>query len=379
MAKQVNLANKKRVSVSEKQLEIILSKYCFHKTTKDTKRKSSSPEKTANGILKFLIGSNRTIRKGPIPPLVVQQIIKKNLIRKIAQKKPILVSLAWGCTKTTACYYYKGVDIAELLAIEHLIKIYKVIKSIYVPGLKYSISLHDSWWKYIYDNNIEEVNNYCHGIETILETLAQNFIKSSRLSEVIRASKKRQLIASTKKEYTKIFENYWYESESEPEKKWPQLDTFKKLTHIGWKGTLPQIMRDYYLKKADRLMPECSYSEKISALCRYFAFGLTMDRFDLAKRKLSDIDFSFISPPPGAPRTCINNRLFIRSMPPGTTKKQNPPWTGIGIIKYPQLKPSIITDKENEAHILIQKTSFTVSGGKKSITLPVNVYKRKKH
>ncbi|MBW1719937.1 MAG: hypothetical protein JRJ43_10340 [Deltaproteobacteria bacterium] len=352
--------------------------FFFHEQTIDDPIRNLSLEEKVDGVVGFLVGTSRDIRKGPKPTKGVIESIKSNVKSYIEENKPFKVVAAFGCAKTRALEQ-QGIDLAELMIIEQLASISQRVRKFYEPGLNYQVFLCDSWYLHLYGlNDQAAVEKYCSEFELLISILDLKEFQVQKLSNIVQNKGKDHQIAQKIEHNFELLEAYWEESKDHTEKEWESLTSYKKLCQAGWIGTLPRIQREFYLKKVQRYLPGANSREERDAVLRYFAYSLMTGQEDLFGRSTSVADISFLSPPPGSPKRLRGNRLHWRSMPKGTSNKLPASWTSKGFLlhKGKSFKPTAMSVQEYLAneYELLRDATLELANESKQIKIPIPIY-----
>ncbi|MBN1156826.1 hypothetical protein JXA85_04360 [Candidatus Woesearchaeota archaeon] len=378
---QVLLKDEQENDLTSEKILADIGRFFFHEQPAHSQyiQELTLDEKVEN-IVKILVGTSRDIRKGPMPDKGVMDSIKTNVRTSITENKPIDVVVAWGCAKPKAMEI-KGIDIAELMSLEQLNHIDKRIREFYEHGLVYRIHLYDSWYHHIYGyEDQQSVEKYCSQFQSLVNILDLKNTIVERVSHLT-GDRVPQISERLNKNF-RLLKAYWEESANQPEEEWQHLPSYDELFNSGWIGTLPKIQRYHYLGKVKRYLPEATESEEMDAVLRFFAYRLMIKQEDLLGRDSFDVDISFLSQPPGAPKTLYGNRLFWRSMPKGTSGKWPAPWTARGFILFQgkdrALRPSVMNLDEYEGakYELHQKASLRISNGADHVDIAMPVFYR---
>ena len=284
-----------------------------------------------DGIVKLLVGSSRTTRNGPRPTRRVLAEIADNIQSLLPRNEPIRIAVAWGCRKTwDRCT--PGIDLAELFSFVQLAALNESVRRIYSPGIRYSIYPGDSWYEYIYDET-DGITEYVQGLSGLTRAFgefAPQVIPLSGCQDKDAARHKAACDANLA-----LLTEYWYESSTCEVADWPTLHSYRRLCDSGWKGTIPPEMRQYYLDRTARFVPDADRDGLIEAVLKHFAYALMEKQFGLIdrySRERCTVEFSLRSPPPGMPTDLRTNRLHVRPMPRSVTRKSAPPWTVQGTV-----------------------------------------------
>ena len=340
-----------------------------------SQQKNKSIEIISSQVLDILIGNCRSTRLGPRPLPSTLKIIGEKLKLKIKSELPINIPICFGCKKTWKLCQ-PGVDIAEYFTILQLLKLNRRIQDIYSPGINFTLYIGDSWYEYIYNDNIG-IKEYHNGLEKLINLHSDLELK---LISMYSFHKKYSTLYDRCDQNLELLKDYWNESSNINEKDWQYLKSYKNLLAVGWVGILPNLMRIYYLKKMDRYLPTASKSKRVVAILKYFSYGLMLSQNDLIKRqKINDctLEISLMSPPPGIPMELRGDRLYLRSLPPEISSRGAPCWPVMGILKldeYGSAYPSILSPRDWNQNNTIFIDKFDYSFDQKydfKITIPI--------
>jgi hypothetical protein len=106
---------------------------------------------------------------------------------------------------------------------------------------------------------------------------------------------------------------YWYESERKGLAGYESYASYKALSRLGWRGHIPDEMRNHYLRRLSALQDK-PRSERVSMILRNFAGILLHYQKNLltAPSVVEPVKFSFIPPAPGAPVELLRGRVDLR-------------------------------------------------------------------
>ena len=109
------------------------------------------------------------------------------------------------------------------------------------------------------------------------------------------------------------------------------------LQGLGWSGTIPPEMREYYHHRYSTLFPNMTELERLEAIARYFASTLARRRLnataDNPEWNGKFIQINFAPPTAGDDMKRTATRLFYRTVPMSHTKKHLPFWRAKGYLK----------------------------------------------
>ena len=140
------------------------------------------------------------------------------------------------------------------------------------------------------------------------------------------------------------FASYFHDSEqasvvptdeNDPQQSYQLLDSYRSLQQLGWHGSIPQVMREYYRERIMRLDPSTSAQGMNEMMARMFAAIL----FHVQDRTFSRPEFfpgaqplrhSFVAPVAGTLLTLQAGKVYTKSLLGDTISA--PSWAATGII-----------------------------------------------
>jgi hypothetical protein len=268
----------------------------------------------------IMIGSKQT-RYGPTPSPEITVRVRETIREAIKQNKPIPVLIAWGGRKAIIGHL---LDVAEVFAINQLVRINQCIKKYYEPGVMFTIRIEDAGAYYLYQSekwNTEAVNEYSEALKKLCESIGNDCLVPIRESSVMPVHE------------------YSYKSHDMADLIHEYLQTgdekdLKKLHELGWKGNIPQAQKDYYLARYAELYPTSSEGDRLIMLAEYF--GGAFIRYKMGGRCEpvtsvgSYIGISFVPPIPGAPESLFSRTLYYRTIPCSWGRTHIAPWRAKG-------------------------------------------------
>lgn len=288
--------------------------------------KGNSLEET---ILNTLIGTQGTIRMGEYPTEETKAEVLRRISHKVAENRPIIISSSWGALKTVPLEN-RGVDLAEWLAFEQFHTMHQTIKRIYEPGLEFYIYIGDAYYEYLYgyDARIIDYGNQLIELAKKYDEIKIKYLKNQFTengNELLQCEQFYQLLSK-----------YWFKTKDLPVEKYMETDEAQKLYSVGWVGDLTPTMREFHIKRMQKLYPNETLEFWEEKIIRFFAYGLMIRLNDLMGRKSIDtstVDACLLRlPPPDLPRKLYSNRMRFRISPESVMKSSAPPWTVAGVL-----------------------------------------------
>jgi hypothetical protein len=283
-------------------------------------------------ILTTILVGSKNVRYGPTPDVENLVEIRKVISRCIQNNEKIPVLVAWGGVKTQRD---AAIDIAEVSAISQLIRLDDAIKQYYPKGLKIRIRIEDTGAEWIYreENISNSIRSYSESFSKLVRVLSgQDYdilaIKESSLMDL-------NTYFATSDTYANILERVITAQIISPEVDIHELEAFKYLKNMGWKGDIPEEQRDYYLERYASLYPDMPKHAHIRMLADYL--GGAKARYELNGRANPSeeqfLNISFIPPIPGAPNSMFSTNLYYRTVPMTDGRTHIAPWRAKGYLE----------------------------------------------
>jgi len=289
-------------------------------------------------LTQVLVGS-KDLRYGSMPSPESLVTIRKTISRAIELNLPIPILVPWGGRKMDSSI---KLDVAEASALRQLIRVDECIRDFYTPGLKINIRIEDlnAEWLYKSDEGIEE---YSMGMINLIEILkGDTRITGMRESRMM--DKDAYFLAS--RHYAPLLEAVITKQIAYPDINPEEIPQYRQLVDYGWKGTIPEEQRTYYMDRYKRMAPDLGEHDAVQKLADYFAGSKA--RYDLKGRGNPDtevgsfIQINFAHPVPGAPEGIFNNTLYYRTVPASAGRTHIAPWRAKG---YLEMIEELVTPK----------------------------------
>ena len=342
--------------MDQPDIEKSIESFFHHKQQPKKRGKKYTAREAAKAIAQVFV--DRNIRmKGPLPSRAEYPDMENRLELSTQTGESIPTIVQFGGAKTARYCPYPDPDVAELMALEHLARINNKIRAVYPPGLKIMFVIADSYYSYVfgYDSGVEP---YAKGMEDLIEAMNLSYISPVRMSALVDAFGTEKVMTRCYKN-VKLMQKYWDTG---------TRVSYQRLLDVGWKGKLPQVQRDSYMKRAARILSkkkvdeERIKEEKKAATIRFLAYALMLAQFDLVGRGPPQvIDVSYVPLAPGEPKE-LYKRFRIAPMPTGGTSRSAPPWSVQGILALPKCRPTILTyvDVEDERYVFQREYSLKI-------------------
>jgi hypothetical protein len=160
----------------------------------------------------------------------------------------------------------------------------------------------------------EAQDSYVSGLRRLIKALGLGEVFTlRRVSEYARSGEELKAWRQQMAENHRVLKAYWYESEGPTLATHESLPSFKELSRLGWKGTIPPEMRSYYLSRLGRLAG-APYRERVDMVLRNLAGILLHYQIGLlhGSRVVDPVKFSFVRPADSAPTELLLGRVDLR-------------------------------------------------------------------
>jgi methylase of polypeptide subunit release factors/tRNA A-37 threonylcarbamoyl transferase component Bud32 len=320
-----------------------------------SEEKITDPQVLTDTITKIIVGTRDT-RLGALPTPENDKIIRDRIRQSIENNLPIEVSMLWAPKKHFVSGADSMIDVAEVIALQTIYNICLQVRRIYSPGLRYTLYLEDFEMQFIEGNapSFEtDRSNYMDGLKKLIQILkVDSVINAVKVSDLAKTSQERAMWETRIEENYQRLKDYWFESEQKGIDGYENYESYKALIKLGWKGPIPQIMRNYYRARVSRLLGEDDSKKVDDMILRNFA-GILLHYQTKMLRTPGDIEplkFSFVPEAPGTLEDFQRGRIDIRPIPSSITRTSMPPWTGQGLLR---IKDGRITPQFRSWHELM--------------------------
>lgn len=291
---------------------------------------NTNEEKTL--YLTNLFINTRNVRQGPRPTIEQQAVIIQTIRYYIHENESIPVLIPSGPKKTKDG---ESVDLAELSVIKILKCLNDAAKKVYAPGFSFHIRLEDWTGKYLEgENALFSMNKYIEDFQTLNRLIgdpAISFFTESKLTPWSNFEEVANKMSAH-------IQDYLIESQNIPEEERATLDSFSILAGLGWKGIIPQPMREYLINKYAKLYPEYKNTPDFYTKMMAKYLGATFAGHILKVRtpwsnNHKHLEIGFALPTPGIPENMQSTRVYYRSITLNNSKHNIPYWRAKGILK----------------------------------------------
>lgn len=326
------------------RIDKALEPFRWHNREPRKPKKRPAPREAAEKIVDIFAAKKVRMKGSPGITAEERRLMANRIELTTLKGRRIPLLVQFGGAKTAKHCPYPEPDIAEYMALQSLARINLLIREVYPPGAKVRLMLGDTFYSYVFGGD-KGVDPYVGGVERMVKGLGLSFINAQRFSDVVGAYGPSRVLDRCERN-CELIRRHWDTGSQ---------DAYNRLCDEGWKGTLPREQREYYANRAVKILAKKGFkgnalmSEKKSAVIRFMAYALMIAQFDLLDRRLeTTVDVSFVPLAPGEPRS-LYRRFRILAAPPGGTTKSAPPWTVHGVLRWPELKPTIYSYAEVDA------------------------------
>jgi hypothetical protein len=304
--------------------------------------------------------------------------IENRVAKCIRMGIPFYSQILWSPKKHWVKGAESGIDLAELVALKTLFDIHVAVRSIYAPGLNFTLHLEDIEFEFMEGNDpllSYSRDHYIDGLQSMIRVLGlQDVFAVSRMSCKAKDEGELNRWIAQMQDNFKALNAYWYESEKNGIAGYENYESFKVLRRLGWNGPIPQEMRNHYLKRIN-CRQAISHRETVSMVLRNFA-GILLHYQENLLRTASDVEpikFSFVPPAPGAPVELMTGRIDLRFVPRKVCSHVNAagPWSTKGYFRERKgkilpafkgwLSPLPPDSKFVEGHLILSRDDETVN------------------
>lgn len=321
-------------------------------------------------ITTILVGT-KDIRYGSMPSPESLVVIRKTIRESIENGHAIPILVPWGSLK--AVNNGDDVDVAEVMAIQRLVKTNNAVKQFHEPGLDIVIRVEDTSGRELFaldmTNVDESITKYCDDFTTMVSILSGNTIRVLKESEMKGAND----FVPTQKILTPFFEKYLEDSAvviSVAPSEVYKLKSYKDLQTLGWQGTISNEQRSFYYDSYTRNYTDQSLNTRRLAL--YMAQSLARHKLNMSGKQdywKSFIQITFVQPVKGLPEGYHANALYYRTIPMSQGRTHICPWRAKGYLKISKNVCAKITSAHDPIELF--ECKLTLADEAKSVDITV--------
>jgi hypothetical protein len=266
------------------------------------------------------------VRQGPSPKPEGLVAIRKVISAAMEGKKPIPVLVPWGSKKPING---DSVDVAEIMALRQLEQLQERVQRFYKPGVIIDVAVEDVGGEYLWQDE---------GSATLISS--RQYVEDLVQLGVVLNIEGLHIIPESRIVEAKVF---WAKAKEFFEPLYTILggmgaltmpDALHTLQGLGWKGDVPQVMVDFYMKQYEKIYPAYSAAFRVKKLAMYLAQSAA--RYAVGAKVAFDwkdwVQVNFTQEIPGMPAGLADRRLFYRTIPAGISRTHLPPWRAQGYL-----------------------------------------------
>ncbi len=324
--------------------------------------------RTIDAVVEALI-STKQLRHGPVPVSESYERIRAIVAHWVGQNQPIPLLCPLGSKKPNN---ESSVDVAELSGFKTLLALRATVQGVYAPGITIVLRIEDINPFYLFrDEGIDAVTaskRYIKDLELLANVLGlPSFCRIRKDSDFVTPDdfvKRAEAATMLLLEYIDDTDNGNFDT-------FEELDSWKRLTQIGWRGRIPTEQRDHYRRRYERLYG-CDRVRQNQKLAEYLASSLVRYQVNGTAQDESwgneFLYMNFCPPIPGAPKAMSGNRLYYRTVPYSHCGNHMPAWRGKGIVRISEGKASLaVVSWQNTTEF--NSFEATLSGGGSEVVI----------
>lgn len=273
------------------------------------------------------------VRFGPTPSPESLVAIRKVISTSINDDQPIPVLCPWGSKKPSNT----GIDIAELGGLKTLACLQKRVTAHYTPGIQINLRIEDIGGYYLFadegDDARKSSEHYVADFAKLIRILGLDFINIKFESEMMDEVS----YTNVAEQIRPVLTQYMTETDAYGMASISELESWKQLELLGWKGVIPMEQRDYYRERYAKLYPGIGIREQTNKLATYLAGSLA--RYKMKATGIEEqwganfIQLNFAPPAPGTPAAIGDRRIYYRTLPEQMARTHLPAWRARGYLK----------------------------------------------
>jgi hypothetical protein len=298
----------------------------------------TDPEGVADKVAGIISSFSRTLAVPAFSERTTEGI-RTRILEFIRRSVPVEAQMLWSPKKHWMRGNESAVDLAELMALQTLLSVDSAVRAAYRAGLSFRLDVEDIEFEFMERQDSEVIDArdiYISGLRRLIKALRLGEVFTlCRVSERAKSREELRCWRQMMTENHQALESYWYESEGRTIAAQEALPSFNELRRRGWKGTIPQEMRSYYLKRLGRLA-DTTDRERVDMVLRNLAGILLHYQIGLmsSSSMVDPIKFSFVCPATSAPAELLLGRVDLRFVPRKLCSRVNAaaPWSTKGFL-----------------------------------------------
>jgi len=318
----------------------------------------------AENIFALLLGQERMRPRDWVPREEHKKFLLDKIQRFVDANYPVDCFVMSGGAKVFGMAAHWGPDLGDYSWIKGLTEMAECVEKVHSRGIRINVYLEDYGRRYFSQQSPEEtearIYAYYEGLTSLASSLGAkvNLRLESEIFGAIKVPAHLQdrfgvkgtcnfdCFATVANVLSDMFERYWTDTKACcPERDTDvneSLESWKALAEVGFKGSIPKIQREYYLKRAQccsscELVDDSAQRRVTSYLGAAFArklLGLVTAEFFDSDGEIHPIQLSYVPHAPGTPEHLSWNRIeklaYMRSKKSSRTVA---PWGGYGCLE----------------------------------------------
>lgn len=316
----------------------------------------------AEAIVAMLIGSGQT-RVGKRMSAEAEVSLLSMVRMMMMSGEPIPVATNWAPRVHYADLDGQTARMAEYYALFVLASLDQAVRTVYPPGMRFVVFFEDTTGmvieggvlggKAVPDFDLY-VKRYLSAMRTLVSLFGERIVLAVE-SELLPRGWWDQCLMNSN-----AFEQYLTESgeagvvpvdEHDNDVRYTQLESFRVIRKLGWKGGIPQVMREYYQGRISMFLPEATGVEVMQTMARMFASILLHIQDETFARPehfphCPPLRHSFVEPVAGTPAAVSGGKFYTKSLLGRTLSA--PAWAAHGVIleEEDEVRPSLRSFRE---------------------------------
>lgn len=296
------------------------------------------PEEVAGNVAEIIAGFTRAGSDSAIRDKHVEAIHAR-ILECVRRGIPMAARMLWSPKKHWVNDRESAVDLAELAALQTLLSVDAAVREVYAAGVAFQLDVEDIEFQFMEGQNAEIVvarEKYITSLRRLIEALGLcDVFTLDMVSDQASSAEELGRWQAQMEENHRVLVAYWQESQGRNATACQQLRTYQELHRLGWKGTIPPAMREYYLNRLGRVA-HASDHEKIDMVLRNLAGILLHHQIGLMRGSdgIAPVVFSFVRSADAAPAELRFGRMDLRFVPRKVCSRVGAaaPWSTKGFV-----------------------------------------------
>lgn len=317
-----------------------LIKYLANPVSQKEISKSDTPAEEQ--ILSILFGTKQS-RHSALPSGRIREEFLRRIFFWKDNHLPIPIVIFWGALKGDNYLDSLGeADLSDFLAIKKLLFLQKQIQAVHSSGIKVTIITEDLAETVLHKELAvldKKIKAYRASLQSLFSVLqVDHFISLSSESEIIKNKNldPKDFLAKAIANGEIIYK-YWRSSDLvlESNREIDILPEYVVLQDIGWKGTIPKELRQYYKNRVQNQYPNISDREVIEKASHYLGMCLARFQFNFFENEYKNYPafrVAFNAYPSSVESSLKNGRIELKIDWSKSNKSRNP-WNSFVLLE----------------------------------------------